>query len=71
MAQNEKDSIQFTKTTGSQITGRDKDKRERIYEAMCDLQLAIDGFRTQQVQSEEPGLFQQSCAVLLAFVRFF
>ena len=58
--------IQFTKSVGSQIAGRHKDKRVRIHEAMCDLQLAIDGFRTQQAQPEKPGLFQQSCA---AFAR--
>ena len=34
-----KSSIKFVKATGSQVTGRYKDKRERIYEAMCDLQL--------------------------------
>ena len=71
MAQNEKDSIQFIKTTGSQITGRDKDKLERIHEAMCDLQLAIDGFRTQQVQLDKLGLFQQSCAVFARVCSIF
>ena len=31
---------------------------------MCDLQLAIDGSRTQLLQPEQKGLFQQSCAAL-------
>ena len=58
-------SIQFMKAAGSQVTGRHKDKKVRIHEAMCDLQLAIDGSRTQlAVQQEQIGLFQQSCAAL-------
>ena len=61
--------IKFVKTKGSQVTGRYKEKKERINEAMCDLQLALDGHRTQLLQSEQldqPGLLQQSAA---AFAR--
>ena len=57
-------SVQFVKAVGSQVTGRHKDKKVRIHEAMCDLQLAIDGSRTQLLQQEQIGLFQQSCAAL-------
>ena len=61
--------IKFVKTKGSQVTGRYKEKKERINEAMCDLQLVLDGQRTQLLQSEQldqTGLLQQSAA---AFAR--
>ena len=61
--------IEFVKTKGSQVTGRYKEKKERINEAMCDLQLALDGHRVQLIQSEQldqSGLLQQSAA---AFAR--
>lgn len=58
--------IEFEKTRGSSVAGRYKDKRERIYEAMCDLKLAIDGIGIQLSQSENPDQFQQTSA---AFAR--
>ena len=61
--------IKFVKTKGSQVAGRYKGKEERINEAMCDLQLALDGYRMQLIQTEQldqSGLSQQSAA---AFAR--
>ena len=57
----------FVKTRGTLVTGRHKDKKERISEAMCDLRLAIDGVRVQFAQPEQlehPDQFQQSVAAL-------
>ena len=59
-------SIKFVKTKGSRVTGRYKKKEERICEAMCDLQLAIDGTRIQLLHSENPDQFRQTSA---AFAR--
>ena len=56
--------IKFVKTKGSQVSGRYKDKRERINEAMCDLKLAIDGIGAQSTQSEEFDQLPQSAAAL-------
>ena len=64
-----KSPIKFVKTQGSQVAGRYKGKKERINEAMSDLQLVLEGYRTQIDQSEQldqPGLSQQSAA---AFAR--
>ena len=58
--------IKFVKTRGSRVTGHYKEKGERIHEAMCDLQLAIDGTRIQLSQSENPNQFRQTSA---AFAR--
>ena len=51
-----KPPFQFVKTEGSPITGRHKDKQERISETISDLQLALDGVRVQS--SELRGLEQ-------------
>ena len=57
--------LEFIEAKGSPVTGRHKDKKERIYEALCDLQLAIDGCRTQLQHSEHQehiGQLQQTAA---------
>ena len=54
--------ITFVQTRGSQLFGRHKDKRERIHETMCDLQLAIDGAIAQLGRSERGEQFQQTWA---------
>lgn len=56
--------VEFVRTKGSPITGRHKEKRERITEALCDLQLAIDGLRIRLSQSDDMSQLQQSCAAL-------
>ena len=48
-----KQTLQFVKSRGSQVTGRHKEKRERIHEAMCDLQLALNGIRGTAAQPEK------------------
>ena len=67
-----KSPIEFVKTKGSQVTGRYKDKKERINEAMCDLQLAIDGLSTKLTQLEQlerlshsGAAFARSCSIFL------
>lgn len=61
-----KPPLQFVKSTGSLLTGRHRDKAERISETMSDLQLAIQGCSAQLMQSDQPGQFGQSVA---AFAR--
>ena len=54
--------ITFVPSRGSSLGGRHKDKRERIHETMCDLQLAIDGAKGQSVRLERYEQFQQTNA---------
>ena len=56
--------IEFISSRGSQVTGRHKEKRERIHDALCDLQLAIDGAAAQLARSERFEHLQQSAAAL-------
>ena len=56
--------ITFVETRGSQLGGRHKDKKERIFETMCDLQLAIDGAIVQLGRSQGFEQFQQTWATL-------
>ncbi len=61
-----KPPLKFAKTRGSLLTGRHKEKGERIREAMSDLQLAIRGCSAQLAQPMQPGQFGQTVA---AFAR--
>lgn len=56
--------IEFYDTRGTQVTGRHKDKRERLNEVLCDLQLAIDGIEAQLAGCERFDQFQQSISAL-------
>ena len=56
--------IQFTQATGSTVTGRHKDKAERILEAIADLQLVIDGCRVQLTPEAQAEQFSRSVAAL-------
>ena len=56
--------ITFVETRGSQLGGRPKDKKERIHEAMCDLQLAIDGAKGQSGRLKRFEQYQQTHATL-------
>ena len=58
--------IEFAQTLGSSVTGRYKDKTERIHEAMDDLQLVIDGSLAQLTPDSQPTQFSKSIA---AFAR--
>lgn len=62
-----KPPITFVKTTGSPVTGRHKEKRERIRETISDLQLAIDGVAAQLAHSS--GRFEQLQQTTAAFAR--
>ena len=64
--------IEFVKTRGSQVAGRYKDKKERITEAMSDLQLAIAGLSTKLTQPEQldqlshsGAAFARACSIFL------
>ena len=61
--------IEFVKTKGNQVTGRNKGKKERINEAMSDLQLALEGYRTQIDQSEQLDQSEQIQQSAAAFAR--
>ena len=50
---NSQPPIKFVKAEGSPITGQFKSKRERIQEAMYDLQIAINGFKELSINSEQ------------------
>lgn len=63
---NSKPLMTFVKTKGTPVAGRYKGKKERIYETICDLQLAIDGLIVQLTRSERFEQLQQSSA---AFAR--
>ena len=54
--------IEFGKTRGSKVTGRYKDKKERIQEAMCDLKLAVDGIAQLAPSDQSDQLLQTSAA---------
>ena len=56
--------ITFVQSRGSSLGGRHKDKRERIHETMCDLQLAIDGAKEQSRRLERFEQAQQTNATL-------
>ena len=64
--------VTFVPTTGSLVGGRDKDKKERITEALTDLQLAIGGLGTQATGQYERrdlpqvlGALARMCSVFL------
>ncbi len=57
-------SPKFVKTRGSKVTGRYKDKRERIHEAMYDLKFTVDGVIAQLAQSDQFDQLPQSAAAL-------
>ena len=56
--------IKFIRSRGSQVTGRHKEKRERIHDALCDLQFAIDGAAAQLAHPEQSEHLQQTTAAL-------
>ena len=56
--------VRFVGSRGSQVTGRHKEKRERIREALCDLQLAVDGTASQLARSERSEQFLQTAGAL-------
>ena len=56
--------IKFVQTLGSSVTGRHKEKTERIREAMDDLQLVIDGSLAQLTPDSQPIQFSRSVAAL-------
>ena len=47
-----KSPIEFVRTKGSLVTGLYREKFERIQEVMFDLQLSINGFQAQALNSE-------------------
>ena len=57
-------ALQFANMAGTPVTGRLKDKPERIREAMDDLQLAIDGLQVQLTPETQSGQFTRSVAAL-------
>lgn len=57
-------SIRLTQIKGSAVTGRQKDKLERIGEAINDLQLVIDGCQFQLTPDAPAEQFSQSVAAL-------
>ena len=64
--------VKFVPTTGSLVGGRHKDKKERITEALSDLQLAIGGLGTQTTEQQERndlpqvlGALARMCSVFL------
>lgn len=57
-------TIKFVPSRGSPVTGRNKEKAERTCEALCDLQLAIDGTAAQLARGEAFDQLQQSAAAL-------
>ena len=64
--------IEVSRTVGSPITGRHKDKSERIREAMDDLELVIEGSITQLTPDTKPlqfsaavGALARSCSIFL------
>ena len=56
--------IQFISDSGSQVTGRHKEKGERIHDTLCDLHLALDGVAAQLARSEQFEHLEQSAAAL-------
>ena len=56
--------IEFVHTLGSSVTGRHKDKTERIRETMDDLQLVIAGILVQLPSDSEPTQFSKSIAAM-------
>lgn len=56
--------IQFNQAMGSTVTGRHKDKTERIRESIDDLQLAINGCRIQLTPEAQTEQFSRSVAAL-------
>ena len=56
--------IGSVQATGSPVTGRLKDKGERIREAIDDLQLAIDGSQVQLTSETQADQFSRSIAAL-------
>ncbi len=56
--------IQFISDRGSQVTGRHKEKEERIHDTLCDLHLALDGATAQLARSKQFEHMEQSAAAL-------
>ena len=61
---NSKPSLKLIQARGSSVTGRHRDKMERISEVMSDLKLAIDGCNAQLSQSRGSDEFRQSVGSL-------
>ena len=59
---NSSQSPQLVYTRGNPVTGRHREKTERVQEALSDLQLAIGGCVTQLSQPSKPDVFRQSVA---------
>ena len=59
---NSSQSPQLVYTRGNPVTGRHREKTERVQEALSDLQLAIGGCVTQLSQPSKSEVFRQSVA---------
>ena len=56
--------MEFIRSRGSPVTGRNREKSERIHDALCDLQLAIDGTAAQLARPDQFEHLQQTAAAL-------